>query len=106
MPFNKFHVSLNDVKSPDQLQRTLNTVQKNVEDVVNSIEKLTLLNKAIVSNIVVNTSATIEHKLGRVPNGYFVIAKNANANIWNGALTDTQLTLNSSAAVTITIYIF
>ena len=48
MPFNKFHVSLNDVKSPDQLQRTLNTVQKNVEDVVNNIEKLTLLNKAII----------------------------------------------------------
>jgi hypothetical protein len=106
MAFNKFYVSTSDVNNPTQLQRTVNTIQQNVEDVVNKIEKNTILDKVTYSGVVINGSATLEHKLKRVPTGYLIIQQNANAQIWNGAITDTSIVLNSSSNVTVSIYIF
>lgn len=106
MPFSKFYISASDTKTPDQLQRTVNTLQQNVEDAINKIEKNTILDNVIVENVVINTSASVEHRLGRTPKGYLVIRKNANAQVWNGSITDTNIVLTSSAAVTVTLLIF
>ena len=106
MAFNKFYISQQDASDATQIQRVLNTVQQNVETAIKTIENLTILDKIILEDVSINTSTTVEHRLGRVPTGYLVILKSANANIWNGAITSTQITFNSSAAVTATIYIF
>lgn len=106
MPFSKFYVSASDTKNPEQLQRTINTVQQNVQDAFIKIEKNTVLDNVVHKDIVINTATTIDHKLGRVPVGYLILQKNANANIWNGAISENQIALNSSAAVTVTILIF
>lgn len=106
MPFNKFYVSAQDTKNADQLQRTVNTIQQNVEDAINKLEKNTLLDNVTYNDITVNTSYTLQHKLGRVPKGYLIVQKNANANVWNGTISDTQIVLNSSAAVTVSIIVF
>lgn len=106
MKFNKFYVSTNDVKNPEQLQRTVNTMQQNVQDSLSRIEKNTILDSVTISNVVINTSKSLEHKLGRIPKGYLIIQKNANAQVWNGSITDTNIVLTSSAAVTVTLLIF
>ena len=106
MKFNKFYISTNDVKSPEQLQRTVNTMQQNVQDSLTRIEKNTLLDNVIIKDVLVSTSARVEHKLGRVPTGYIIIRKNANAQVWNGSITEADIVLTSSAAVTVTLLIF
>lgn len=106
MKFSKFYVSSSDTKNSEQLQRVINTIQQNTEDGLNSLLKNSVLDNAIYKEVSINTSTTLEHKLGKVPTGYLILQKNANANVWNGNITDTQIVLNSSAAVTVTILIF
>lgn len=106
MKFNKFYISTADTKSPEQLHRTINTLQQNVEDAFTKVEKNTLLDNVIHSDILISTSRTLEHRLGRVPKGYLIIQKNANAQVWNGSITETTIVLTSSAAVTVTVLVF
>lgn len=56
----------------------------------------------------IGTSATeIAHTLGRVAQGYLVLSQNANAVIWApAAATSTSLTLQSSAAVAVKLWVF
>ena len=106
MKFNKFYISTADTKSPEQMQRAVNTLQQNVQDSLSRIEKNTLLDNVIISGVLISTSKSVEHKLGRTPKGYLIIQKNANAQVWNGSITDTNIVLTSSAAVTVTLLIF
>lgn len=106
MSFQKFYVSQIDASNPNQLQRTINTIQQNVEDEFDSIENKGLLSNVIYDNVTINTSNNLMHKLGRVPAGYLIIKKNANVNIWDAGITDTQLTLVSSGAVQVSVLVF
>ena len=106
MAFKKFNASQSDVQDPAQLQRTINTVQQNVETEFRNVSVNTLLDNRIVKDVIINTSTSVQHKLGRVPQGYIIISKSANAQIWNDAPTDTVIAFYSSANVTATILVF
>jgi len=106
MQFRKLHVSLQDLSDNSATQRILNTIQQNVGEKFNELDKVSLLNNVLLKNVSVNTSATINHGLGREPVGYIVVRKSANAQIWDTAITADSLTINSSAAITITLYVF
>ncbi len=102
----KFYVSQQDANNPAQLQRTINTIQQNVEDEVNDIRKISILNNVTIENINVNTTATVQHKLGRKPAGYIIISRSFNSQVWNGEINDQTISLISSANVTISILVF
>lgn len=104
--FKKFNASQSDVQDPVQLQRVINTVQQNTDNALNALKSVTILNGVQYDDLAVNTTLIFNHKLGRKPNGYLVVRKSANTNIWNTTLTADSITLNSSAAVTISIYIY
>lgn len=104
--FKKFFITVPDAESPAQVQRTLNTFQQNVDDAFNELNKVSILNNTTIENIVVNTTATVSHKLKRKPQGYIIISRSANAQVWNDSPTDTTLVLRSSTNVTVSILVF
>lgn len=54
-----------------------------------------------------NVPKVINHLLQRMPQGWFLVDTNANATIWRSALwTNTTLTLEASANVTISVYVY
>ena len=106
MPFTKSFISADDCKDELQLQRTLNTLQQNIGTAISAIDSSLLQNGLLIENITVNGSLSVNHKLNRTPRGYIVTAKNSNVNIWDSGKTIDSLTINSSGATTISIYIF
>lgn len=106
MAFKKFYVSTPDVSNEAQLQRVINNIQQNVEDGFTAVNRIGLLDNRVITGISVSTTAAVEHKLGRVPTGYIVINRNANAQIWNGTIDDKFINLTSSGAVTISLLVF
>lgn len=106
MAFKKLHPPTIDVSNPQQLQRLFSTVIDNINAEFNRLNKVSILNNTIIENVEINTTTSINHKLGRAPNGYITILKNANVQIWNGEVNETTITLNSSGAVRVSLLIF
>jgi hypothetical protein len=87
----------------------LNNMQENVEEVVAPLLKNPLLDGQILSNIELTTgSNSISHKLGRKLQGWVIVDKDDNSNIYRETSSTPTLTLvlNSSANVTISLYVF
>jgi hypothetical protein len=104
--FKKFYVSEQDTGNSVAMQRTINTLQQNVGQALNEMSKVSILNNIIYNDVVINTTLSFEHKLNRKPNGYLIIQKNANAQIWNSTIDANRIELFSSAAVTVSILVF
>lgn len=89
--------------------KDLNSVQENVEEVVAPLLKNPLLDGQILSNISLTTgSNSVSHKLGRKLQGWLIVDKDANSNIYRETSPTPTLTLvlNSSANVTVSLYVF
>lgn len=92
----------------DNLQRLQNNVETFSAPIVNS----QIIDGVLIENVELATGSTniIDHKLGRKPLGYFVVKKNANANIWDSQSTNDRpsltLELLTSATVTVNLWIF
>lgn len=66
-----------------------------------------ILQGRLIEDIAVTTATvTIDHKLGRTPRGWIICKKNADARVWETASTSRTITLDSSATVTVSIWIF
>lgn len=76
--------------------------------VLNPVLKNPLVNGIVVSGIaLINGDTVVNHKLGRTPQGWFLIDLTASATVYrNAAFNDLTLTLNSSAVATAAIYVF
>ena len=96
-PFRKLYLTNN----PD-----LNRVQDNVGDVLLSLSNDVLLTRTPITATITTSTLTISHNLGKVPNGWFIFDKNADANVWRTAWDKNTITLDSSATVTIKFYLF
>lgn len=55
-----------------------------------------------------NSQVAIEHRLGRVPDGYVVTKKSAGVSVYDGSSNNTSSTifLKSTGAATVTLFIF
>ena len=53
-----------------------------------------------------SSSVSVSHLLSRVPQGYIIIKKDAAADVYQESVNTRYLILNSTAAVTISIYVF
>ena len=76
---------------------------------INPVLALPILAGNQIDNItlVASTPKVINHLLARMPQGWFLVDKNANANIWRTTTwTTTTVTLESSANAIISLYIY
>lgn len=68
-----------------------------------------LLDGLLLGEIEIATTPTlVEHKLRRAPLGWIIVSKNANADVWQTTQTlqAAHLTLQASAPVTVTLWVF
>lgn len=83
--------------------------QDAVGNTFKSISDLPLISGELVKDIAITatTTNTIPHRLDRVPVGYLVIDRNADANIWTvKKATDKFLYLDSSLTCSISLWVF
>jgi len=84
-----------------------NALQENVYQFVNQINPV-ISSGVLLTSISVGVSPLkIEHKLGRVPQGFYVVDKNSNSNVWRSSASDNRyITLSASAPSTISLWVF
>lgn len=84
-----------------------NALQENVYQFLNQINPV-ITSGVLITSVNVGTSPSkIEHKLGRTPQGFYVVDKNSNSNVWRSSISDNRyLTLTASTPSTISIWVF
>jgi hypothetical protein len=66
-----------------------------------------LLSGRLITDLEITTgSLKISHGLKRVPKGWIIVSKDADANVWEIRKSDSTITFDSSATVTVSIWIF
>lgn len=65
-----------------------------------------ILNGQIVALSVVNGANEVSHGLSQTPQGFFVISKSANVDIWGDTFTQKTITIQSNGAANIKIWVF
>jgi hypothetical protein len=92
-------------KDPSQ---NMMLMQSKWSSILQPVLNLPLNSSVFLQDIVLASgSNVINHKLGRTPQGWIIADQNASASIYRSdAFTATQLTLTSSAAVTINLVVF
>lgn len=91
--------------------RVVNQIQDNLQDVLNDLVKTQILNNLIIKNVeLASGTNTVNHKLGRKPQGYIIIRKDSNVSIWDNQTTNTTiertLELQSSGTCNVDILVF
>lgn len=87
----------------------LNRIQDRLKSVINAIVGKPLIDGLLLEDVALAAIATnqVPHKLGRLPRGWIVVKRSSGAVIYdNVAADDKFLTLNSSAAATVTLWVF
>lgn len=90
----------------------LDEVQDNVQDVLTPIIRSQIIDGIVLKDISLDSSVdnVINHKLGRIPTGWFLIRKRAQADIWDiqdsNRTPSRTLVLKSSANVVVDLWIF
>lgn len=79
----------------------------NIREWSEQFQEIAILSGRLIEDIELTTDPKkVNHGLKRVPKGWFVVSKDANANVWQTAKSDTTITFDASATVTISIWIF
>lgn len=91
--------------------QNLMRMQAGIVDRLNLLAGVPFLNGILLEAVVLSSGNTIvNHKLGRTIRGYFVTNQNAAASIYNSSPAtlnfEQQIQLNSSAAVTVDLWVF
>lgn len=86
----------------------LNILQNRWISILNTICGKLLLDGVYLEGVSLNSGVTtVNHKLGRKPQGYILCDQDAAASIYRSQpFNDLTLTLTSSAAVTVAIWVF
>lgn len=91
--------------------RVVNQLQDNIANLVEPLSGNPLLSGIILKNVALAAASnTIQHGLGRLLLGWFIVRQRASASIYDTQDTNptptTTLRLTSSAVVTVDIYVF
>lgn len=91
--------------------RELVKMQENMQQVVAPLTQSPMLNNILLENIVLRVGDnSIAHKLLRKPRGYWIVSNSGVSNFYDnivtGGATKLAFNLNSSAAITVSIYVF
>jgi hypothetical protein len=103
--FKKIHAS-----DQDQLARVLNTVQSNVQEALSDLQNSKISNGVLLQSLsLIAGNNVIRHKLGRKAFGFIIVSSSAVSNFSDDLITAgtaEYFTLNSSAALTVNIWVF
>jgi Tfp pilus assembly protein FimT len=88
--------------------RGMDTLQTNIEQAVTPAIKSQLLDgRLITAQNLVSGDNKVQHKLGRVPQGYIIVKRTSGATVYDTSETDSNfLILNSSGTLTVSIWVF
>jgi hypothetical protein len=92
--------------------KVVSRFQDNVSNSIHDLATTPIIQGNLLKNVVLvaGTTSIIEHKLGRNIEGWVVVGKSANSNIWDAqssnAAPTLTLNLNCSADVTINLWVF
>lgn len=92
--------------------RDVMALQANMRDFANDVTALNLLNYVLIRdiNLVTGQINKVNHKLNRPIVGYFIVRKNAAADVWDSQeqndLNKSTLDLNTTADCKVSIIIF
>lgn len=87
-------------------------LQANINEALRTIENLPWMNGVLLENIVLTSGVdnTVNHGLGRSPNGFVVIDKQVTCDVWRSPtvnnLTDLSLLLRTSSTATVKLWVF
>jgi hypothetical protein len=85
----------------------LNKVQDNIALTLRPVLQCPLLGGVQVSEVQVGTTPTpISHTLGQVPQGWYLVDLNANAQVWSTAKDSRTLTLQATSACTVSLWVY
>lgn len=85
---------------------TLSRFQDNVTSWAAQIESCPFLRGVEIETTINTTDTVINHKLQKKPEGYLVLDKNTNANIWTISSNNETITLRASSIVSVKIWVF
>jgi hypothetical protein len=95
------------IRSPD---RVVTQLQDNVEQAIRPLLGMQIAAGRLIENVEVltGTPKVIDHRLNRAMRGWFIVDKDADANVWKTVSTipERTLVLNSSANVTLSLWVF
>ena len=103
-------MSLKAFKKVGFEQKEVAKLQENVDSAIKRVLDAAIIDGLLLEGIELTNGqvTSIDHKLGRNLRGWLLVDKNANANVWR-ANTDKpglKLNLNTSATVTVSIWVF
>ncbi len=76
-------------------------------DRVNELSEVTILDGRLIRDVVLTTTELqVAHRLAKVPTGYIVTKRSANATVFGTSLTNRFLNLTSSASVIVDLWVF
>ena len=104
-------MSIRSVKSIGQGEFAVDRLQEYIATAFDGIQKSEIINGVLLKDVaLINGATEVAHKLGRELRGWIVVGQSASASIWDSQATHTRkrktLMLNSSAAVTVSLWVF
>lgn len=87
-------------------------VSRAVNDVLEPLQLIPLIQGELLTDITITSGTPLEvsHQLGRRIQGWAVVRQNAQADIWDtpgsASAEKTRITLNASATVTVSLWVF
>jgi len=85
----------------------LQRLQSNIADSFNSILKVLLLDgNTLTVTLAAGVASGVSHKLGRQPEGWIIVDKDASASVYRTAWDKNSLTLISDANVNLKVWVF
>ena len=82
-------------------------VQDNVTNAFSTLSTMQILDGSLITNIKLSSGDNkVAHGLNRIPLGWIVVDRSANANLYRSSWDDRNITINSSATSTIALWVF
>jgi len=94
-------------KTPFKKNTAVEEMVRNLDEIFREIQSDFLYGVTIKDVVLGASETSIAHKLGSKTQGWIIIDKNANENIWSSSAKDGKfLYLTASGDVTVTIYVW
>ena len=88
-------------------EKPIRLLQDAVEATLRSVTGRPIIDGGLLLDIeLASGDNAVDHKLGRLLRGYIVVKRSAACDIYNKDIDTRTLILNSSAAVTVTLWVF
>lgn len=101
------HPNSGTMSTAGGMARLLQGANQVAEETNRATANSPLLNGRLVTGVAVGTiAAARNHGLGRTPQGWFIVDKTIDVNVWRTAWDNRTITLDATSSATIAIYVF